>query len=422
MVKNLFQEAKKENLKNLSIMQISTLGVNIDTLNDKLEKYETMITDKYTISAIYQNKKVKLYTEELNNSIIPLLKRQAEYLDLEIEPIKYPIEEVHDSSNFQLDDSNKIVTELLQLNKLKEKYKQLVEINSSYSETIITRTLFTEEKTLTDQKKEKELSFQILVKDKEKIATAYDTERNITNSKIDTIQICESTIKNALNKLYDKEIKDGTYNVILSSKVMGKILDKFIHLFSADSIQKGISLLIEKQNKEVFSKKITMIEDPTNSNFVGKRLFDDAGTKTYLKKVVEEGIFITPLYDWKSALVDKVTSTGNDYGEISVRNLYIEPGQRSLDELIESLEEGIYIDSVIGLHAGINTTNGNISLQSEGYYIENGKKEYAVKLFVLSTNIMDILNNVIELSNHIDFQLPTTASPDILVKNIKISK
>ena len=102
--------------------------------------------------------------------------------------------------------------------------------------------------------------------------------------------------------------------------------------------------------------------------------------------------------------------------------MYIKPGNKSLDELIKSIDKGILVDFVGGLHAGINPINGNISIQSEGYYIENGQKKYATKLFILVTNIMELLNNVIDISNNIEFYYQDTASPDLLLDSIKISK
>lgn len=422
MDKKLFQKAKANNLEYFQIMKTLVEEINIETLNDKQEKFETMSLEQYLVSAIYKGKKVQIYTEYLENSIIDLLKQQAEYLEEETEIFEPKLEDIQDNTDLEMDNPDKIVTQLLELNKLREKYPQVKEINTCYSENITERTIYTENKTLTDKKKLKSFGLEIFASDKEKTSSCYDTAIKIGNDNIEIEEFCEQSIQNAIDKLYYQEIEDGTYQVILSSKVMAKILDKFIPLFSADRIQKGTSLLIDKQNKQVFSSKITMIEDPNNPQKIGKRLFDDAGTKTYLKKIIENGVFKESLYDQKTASIDKRESTGNDYGEINVRNLSIEPGEKSIEALIASLDEGILIDTVNGLHAGINQTNGNISLQAEGYYIKKGKKEYASKLFVLSTNIMDILNNVIELSNHIDFCLATTASPDILVENIKISK
>lgn len=422
MYKDLFQKAKQNQLENFQICETTIENLNIETYNDKLDKFETSNITSYLISAIYQEKAVRLTTEYLDDTIINALKEQAEYLDIETPPTRKNLENIKETKTYQINTPDKIIKKLENLIHFQEQYPSLKEINAQYSETIIQRKIRTSQNELYDIKKETSCSIEVMVSEDNKNSTSYDTKITLEDSNIDIETLAQEVIQNALDKLHYQEIASGTYQVILTSRVMGNILNQFIHLFSADSLQKDTSLLVGKQGKQVFSNKITIVEDPTNSKLPGKRLFDDTGTLTCQKEIIKAGIFHQPLYDDRTATIDKTKTTGNDYGEISVRNMYLLPGTKSLNEIITSLEKGILIDSVTGLHAGINPINGDISVQSEGYYIEHGKKQYATKLFVLSTNIMDILNNVQELSNHTDFYHSTTASPDILVDNIKLSK
>ncbi len=422
MDKKLFKLASLNNLEQFQIMKTTTEEVNIETFNDTLNKFETSNITKYLLTAIYQGKKVQLSTEELTEELIPLLKEQAEYLDIEEPQTRNTLQNIKEEKNYQIDNQNAMTTRMLNLNHLRHHYSNLKEITGYYNESIIQRTILTEKNELYDIKKEKSFYVEVLVQENNQNSASYNSKSNIDDTDIDIEAISKEAIQNAIDKLNYKEIKNDTYQVILTSRAMGSILTAFCSIFSADNIQKCTSLLTGKQNHQVFSEKITIVEDPTNPNLLGKRLFDDTGKHTNFKEIVRNGIFKQPLYDERTASIDKVLATGNDYGEISPRNMYIKPGEKTLEELIQSLEKGVLIDTVMGLHAGINLTNGDISLQSEGYYIENGQKQFATKLFVLSTNIMDILNNVKEISNHLEFYSPKTASPDVLLTNIKLSK
>jgi len=422
MYKELFQLAKKEGLEQFQILETSIENLSIQTFNDKIEKFETSNIVEYLVNAIYEEKEVSIHTELLNEEIIECLKEQAKYLEIKNLPTKKLLEDIKEEASYQINSPSITANRLNNLEKLKKEYPTLKEINTDYEESIIQRRIITENNELYDIKKERVFFVEVMVQENEINSTFYNSKQNIEDKDIDVETLTKEVIENAIDKLHYQPIQSGIYQVILTSKVMGSILNKFIDLFSADSLQKDTSLLVGKQNKQVFSSKVSIIEDPWNKTLIGKRLFDNKGTKTYYKEIVKNGVFQQALYDERTAIIDNVNTTGNDYGEISVRNLYIKKGEKSLDELISSLEKGILIDSVVGLHAGINPINGDISLQSEGYYIENGKKKYATKLFVLSTNIMDILNNVIELSNQVECHLKTTSSPDILLKNITISK
>ena len=422
MYKELFNNAKQNDLHNFQIMEITTEELDIEIFNNQIDKFETSDITKYIVSANYNNKDVRIITEELNNDIINLIKEQSEYIDIETSNDRIALEDIKETNTYKINNPSKIIERMLNLITLKNKYPNIKEIKSYYTELITKRKIITIENELYDIKKETSFSTEVTVTENNNNSTSYKSKIITDDSDINIEELTEETIINATDKLHYKEITNGTYKVILTSEVMGSILRYFIDLFSADKIQKDTSLLVGKQKKKVFSNKITIVEDPNNTKLLGKRLFDNTGKKTYYKEIVKNGLFIQPLYDSKTAKIDNAELTGNDYGEISVRNMYILPGSTTKEELITKVDKGILIDSVGGLHSGINPINGNISIQSEGYYIENGKKKYATKLFILVTNIMELLNNVIDISNNIEFYYQDTASPDLLLDNIKISK
>ena len=188
-------------------------------------------------------------------------------------------------------------------------------------------------------------------------------------------------------------------------------------MFYAESINKKTSPLVDKFQEKIFSDKITIVEDPTNEKYIGKSLFDNDGVKTYYKKIVENGKFITKLYDRKTALKEDVLSTGNASG---VRNAYLVPGEKSYKELIEQLKDGIIIENIEGLHAGLNTLTGDISLQATGFLVKNAKIVKALNMIILSTNIFELLNNVVEIGNDLEFFGEVSGAPSLLVSDITI--
>ena len=75
----------------------------------------------------------------------------------------------------------------------------------------------------------------------------------------------------------------------------------------------------------------------------------------------------------------KCKSTGNGFKAgyasdvgIAPSNLFIENGSTSMDEMIASMEEGIIVTEITGLHAGLNAMTGEFSLQSQGWYVKDG--------------------------------------------------
>ena len=85
------------------------------------------------------------------------------------------------------------------------------------------------------------------------------------------------------------------------------------------------------------------------------------------------------------------------------------------------LDNGIIINNIEGLHAGINHQTGDISLQSTGFMVENGKIVKALDMIILQTNIIELLTNVIEVGNDLYGINPNSSSVSLLLDNITIS-
>lgn len=417
---NYFELAEKKNITNLEIMEILTKELSLELFDKEIDNYQLSDTTSYKVKGTYNNKDITISTEILTEDILEKIIKNSEYLEenktrnsqLSRETIIY-------KNNYNLSNPSEIIERLQSLNQLKKKYKDLKNINTFYNESINKIKIITKDTIEEDINMIYYFGVEAFAKIEEKTSNSI-SEKKSTENNIDIESITEKTIQDAILNLDNKPIKAGKYNIILENKVVASLLNSFIPMFTADSIQKDTSLLSGKQNKKICSSKVNLIEDPTNEKMVGKRLFDDRGTKTSYKEIIKNGVFKTILYDEKTANIDKTKLTGNDYGRISVRNLYLKPGRKSLDDILKENNDIIMISSVSGLHAGVNITNGNISLQSEGYILKDGTRT-SIKLFVLATDIFELLNNIKEIANDLDNTYQTVSSPSILVENIKIS-
>ena len=101
--------------------------------------------------------------------------------------------------------------------------------------------------------------------------------------------------------------------------------------------------------------------------------FDAEGSPTHSKKVVENGVLNTLLYNLKTANIAGKKTTGNASkggynAPVTVRpfTMYVAPGEMSEEALLELTGSGVYINALEGLHAGANAVSGDFSLQSAG--------------------------------------------------------
>lgn len=160
--------------------------------------------------------------------------------------------------------------------------------------------------------------------------------------------------------------------------------------------------------------------------------FDAEGSPTHAKAVIEKGELKTLLYNLKTANQAGKDTTGNaskaSYSApVGIRpfTMYLQGGNLTEEQLLQKVENGVYINSLSGLHAGANAVSGDFSLQSAGFLIENGKKTTAVKSFTVAGNFFQLLKDITAVADNV--RLPMAmgmtafGGPSVLVEKLSIA-
>ncbi len=249
----------------------------------------------------------------------------------------------------------------------------------------------------------------------------------------DKATIAKEAVKDAISTIGYTSVPSGEYTVVFSNKVMASLLSTYSSVFSAESAQKGLSLLKDKEGEMVASSIITLTDDPVYKDALEKATFDDEGAATYTKNIIEDGKFLTFLHNLATAAKAGVKTTGNGYKAsyaspvgINHYSFYINPVKGSLEDLFEEAGNGIYITSVEGMHAGANPITGDFSLSSSGFKIENGKKAGPIKGITVSGNFLQLLKDISSVGEDLKFNpfalsAHRCGSPSVLVKGITIA-
>ena len=108
--------------------------------------------------------------------------------------------------------------------------------------------------------------------------------------------------------------------------------------------------------------------------------FDGEGVATKKRTIISNGTLETLLHNRKTAKKEGVETTGHarksSYKStftVAPMNMYIAPGEKSKEELIASVEDGVLITGLSGLHSGTNTVSGDFSVAATGFHIKDGK-------------------------------------------------
>lgn len=205
-----------------------------------------------------------------------------------------------------------------------------------------------------------------------------------------------------LESLFNKQkIKNARVPVMLHQNALSTFLDHtFTFNIDAENVQKGKSLFKNMVGKKIADKNVNICDDGIKKGLINSRSFDDEGVPSKKTDIIKDGVLKGFLYDVYTANKENRKSTGNAVRglnfipKIKTNNLVFGKGNKTKEQLIDSIDKGLYIISTMGGHT-MNESTGDFSLVvSEGHYIENGKIKYPVKDVMISGNFYDMLNKI----------------------------
>jgi PmbA protein len=231
----------------------------------------------------------------------------------------------------------------------------------------------------------------------------------------------------SLSYLGARSVTTGTYKVVLTGEAMGAILGTFSAVFSAEEVQKGFSLLRGKLGQRIAADVVTLRDDPLLPGLPGSGSFDSEGVASKNKAVIEGGILKTFLHNRKTARKDNVEPSGNGFkysfkSTMGIRpaNFYLAPSQKTPEDLLAEMGEGLLISDLAGLHSGADPVSGNFSVSAEGHLVSGGKRGHAVEQITIAGNFFTLLMDIRSLANDLEFHSPI-ASPSVLVRGLSVA-
>ncbi|MCH9673096.1 MAG: metalloprotease TldD [Gammaproteobacteria bacterium] len=216
-------------------------------------------------------------------------------------------------------------------------------------------------------------------------------------------------VRQALLGLEAEDAPAGAMTVVLGPGWPGVLLHEAIgHGLEGDFNRKGSSAFSGRIGEQVAAKGCTVVDDGTLANRRGSLNVDDEGTPTQVTTLIEDGILVGYMQDKLNAQLMGVAATGNGRRESyaclplpRMTNTYMLSGDRDPQEILESVDNGLYAVNFGG--GQVDITSGKFVFSaSEAYRIENGKIGAPVKGATLIGNGPDVLQRVSMIGNDLE--------------------
>lgn len=219
-------------------------------------------------------------------------------------------------------------------------------------------------------------------------------------------EYAREAVRQALVNLEAVPAPAGSMDVVLSNGWPGILLHEAVgHGLEGDFNRKGTSAFTDKIGQQVASKGVTVVDDGTLENRRGSLSVDDEGTPTQCTTLIEDGVLTGYMQDKLNARLMNAKPTGNgrreSYSHLPMprmTNTYMLAGEHDPEEIISSVEKGIYAVSFGG--GQVDITSGNfVFSSSEAYMIENGKIGQPVKGATLIGNGPEAMGRITMIGN-----------------------
>jgi PmbA protein len=267
------------------------------------------------------------------------------------------------------------------------------------------------------------------------ILVLWDSASSHAASEIDAMAMVDRLIERLRWAEVTAKVGSKAMPIVFSSLATMCLLLPLSEGLNGRNVYEGASPLGEKLDQQVLDRRFTLVDDGRLDFASLSAPYDDEGTPTARKPLVEEGVVRQFLYDLKTAAQAGALPTGNGFKAqgfadrsyhlpptIMPATQVVLPGDKSLDELLAGLGETILVESVIGLGQG-NVLSGEFSNNvSTGFLVRNGEVVGRVKNTMIAGNVYELLRDqLIGLGDRAEWVFGLLHTPAIAVDGVGVT-
>jgi PmbA protein len=204
--------------------------------------------------------------------------------------------------------------------------------------------------------------------------------------------------------------------VVLDPYVTAQFLAIVSGTLTGEAVQKGRSLFADRLGEEIASPLITLVDDPTDARAFGASQTDGEGLACRRNVLLDRGVLDHFVHNSLTARRAGTASTGSalrggfkSVPGVGCRAVALAPGELDQDAICAQVGDGILVQSVSGLHSGVNPVSGDFSTGAEGVRIRGGQRAEPLREFTIASTLQKMLRDVVAVGGDVDW-LPMTAS------------
>jgi PmbA protein len=216
--------------------------------------------------------------------------------------------------------------------------------------------------------------------------------------------------------------------VVLDPRVTTTLLAVVSSALSGEAVTKGRSLFAGRVGEEVAVPGLTLVDDPTDARAFGASTHDAEGLACRRNVLVDAGMLRGFVFDTTAARRAGVRSTASavrgGYATTPVagcRALSLAPGSLGAEEILAEVGDALYVQSVTGVHSGVNPVSGDFSVGAEGLMVRGGAFAEPVREVTIASTLQRMLQSVLHIGNDVEWLPGLSAGQTLAIDDMALS-
>jgi PmbA protein len=245
---------------------------------------------------------------------------------------------------------------------------------------------------------------------------------------LDPARTAVDAVERATRLLGATKAKSGRFVVVLDPRVTSSLLGIISSALSGEAVTKGRSFFAGRVGEDVGANALELVDDPTDPRAFGASTHDAEGLSCRRNVLIEGGVLRGFVFDTVAARRASTVSTASavrgGYSSTPVagcRALLLSPGGLDGEQIMAQIGDGLYVQSISGVHSGVNPVSGDFSVGAEGLMVRDGVFAEPVREVTIASTLQRMLQSVLHIGRDVEWLPGLAAGQTLAVGDMSLS-
>lgn len=257
------------------------------------------------------------------------------------------------------------------------------------------------------------------------VGTGWSVGREVGD--LDVVEAVERAARQATRMLGATKPPTARVTVVLDPPVTARFLGVLSAVLNGEAVLKGRSFFAGRRGETVAAPLLTLVDDPTDPRAYTAASVDGEGLASRRTVLLHDGVLqgfvhnsVTGRRSGEGTTASAVRAGYKSVPSVGCRALALTPGDRTQEELLAEMGDGVLVQAVSGLHSGVNPVSGDFSTGASGLRVRGGALAEPVREFTIASTLQRMLLDVVAVGADVDWLPSAAAGASLVIRDVTV--